>query len=70
MIMNAGPATAETDAILRERYNAKGLSAARRGLPREFSGDPSSMVGGWWFEGYDSAVHMGPASDAEDDRKL
>lgn len=54
-------ATARTDATLRERYMAKGAVAYRAGRPRDCVDDvqdPGSMIGGWWFAGYDRAAML------------
>ena len=47
-------ATPKTDAKLRKKYFRLGNAAKLKGLPRVPPGDPTSMIAGWWFEGYDS----------------
>jgi hypothetical protein len=46
-------ATPESDAKLRREYNEKGARAYMTGQPRTPPCDPSSLIGAWWFEGYD-----------------
>lgn len=48
-------ATPQTDAKLKRDYGKKGAKAFQDGKPREFGGDPGSMVGAWWYAGYDAA---------------
>lgn len=48
----ASVATPETDAALRVRFMAEGLSAKLQGLPRD-PGPLNGLVGAWWLEGYD-----------------
>jgi hypothetical protein len=52
----AAIATPKTDAALKRRYGNAGAKAYKEGKPRQCPGDPNSMVGGWWFEGYDAAA--------------
>ena len=54
-------ATPKSDARLRLEYNLKGEAAAKTGEHRHPPGDPTSMIGGWWFEGYDRTTH--PSKD-------
>lgn len=52
-------ATPESDARLRKEYNSKGFAAKKNNQPRTPPCDPNSMIGGWWFEGYDNAIIQG-----------
>jgi len=46
-------ATPESDAALFKDYYRKGQKAKFAGLPRTPPCDPASLIGGWWFQGYD-----------------
>ena len=48
-------ATAQTDAELKDEYEAKGWAAYLAYEPRVSPCDPNSMIGAWWFRGYDLA---------------
>lgn len=49
--------TIESDAELKAFYESLGVKAFYAGEPREFThGDPNSMIGGWWFGGWDGAA--------------
>lgn len=49
-------ATPESDAKLRDEYEAKGAAAYNAGHPRTPPCDPASMIGAWWFGGWDAAA--------------
>ncbi len=49
-------ATPETDAKLKREYETNGAEAYNTGKPRTPPCDPQSLIGGWWFGGYDAAA--------------
>jgi hypothetical protein len=53
-------ATPQTDATLKDRYERMGAAAYNAGKPRDPPCDPHSMIGGWWFSGYDAAMKRHP----------
>lgn len=51
--VSAAIATPETDAELRRDYSDRGMRAYLTSAPRTPPCDPNSLIGSWWFEGYD-----------------